>query len=246
MSRYILLYVIAFVLGACSSTQQHIADANVEYVEANAQIEIKTNDVGDLIAPYKDKMDSEMNMVLGMLPEPLKKDRPNSSMGNWFCDAMHYTANKHYDEKVHFTIQNYGGLRIPSVAKGPITKGKVIELMPFDNKLVVLKLSADELVQLARHIVEDRGWPMSEGIIIKTSGGTFEKVYIDGEELNLSGFYNVGMPDYVANGGGGCRFLKSKKQFDTGLYVRDAVIEYLMDMKSQNIDLTVNNTKRIQ
>ena len=49
---------------------------------------------------------------------------------------------------VDFVVLNYGGLRIQSMAAGPITMSKVYELMPFDNTLVVVDLLGSELNDL--------------------------------------------------------------------------------------------------
>ena len=55
-------------------------------------------------------------------------------------------------EPVDFAVINYGGMRIPAIPKGPITRGKIFELMPFDNLLVVVRLDVSILTQFINHM----------------------------------------------------------------------------------------------
>ena len=88
------LFVLACLVSACNTTQQHIADADIIYNRAEQSIEGSDEEIADMIGPYKEEMDAQMNEVLGYLNEDLKKSRPNSNMGNWFCDALLYMAEK--------------------------------------------------------------------------------------------------------------------------------------------------------
>lgn len=247
MYRIIIVLLILSVIGiACKSSYQHVADAEVEYIRTTEDINTSDDEIKNIIEPYKVEMDAKMNQVLGILPEDLKKDRLNSNMGNWFCDALHYTAQKHFDGHIDFAIQNNGGFRLPFLGKGPITTRNIYELMPFDNKLVILELNSDIMLQLADHFAEDGGWPISKGLSFRIDDDKAADIMISGKAFNTLASYYVAMPDYVANGGGGCGFLKDIPQTDTGLYIRDAIIEYLNDMASQNQELIVDSAKRIK
>ena len=244
MYKSILGLILSGLLFSCNASYQHLAKADVEYIRTTKNISSNT-EIHDMVAPYKTEMEAQMNEALGMLPEDLKKDRPNSNMGNWFCDALQSMAEKHYGPEVDFSLQNYGGLRLPFLGKGELIKSQIYELMPFDNKLVVLKLDGNNTQKLLNAIAEDRGWPMSRGVEFKAQHEKAVDIKIKGAEFDINKVYYVAMPDYVANGGGGCDFLKEFEQFDTGLFIRDAVIEYLQDLKKSNTPITVDNSTRI-
>ena len=180
-----------------------------------------------LIAPYQTQWETEMGGVIGACSVDLKKQRPESNLGNWMADAIHRQAEKQLGEPVDFALQNYGGIRIPEIKKGPISKGKIYELMPFDNKVLVLYLRDTEVLELIQHLAQSRGWPLSYGIKAKQLDATTFDIKIDGQPLQKDKIYKVAIPDYIANGGSGSFFLKDKKRIDLGFFVRDGLIDDL-------------------
>jgi len=240
-------FALVIFLASCQMTKQHVADAEITYQRSVPDYDNLSDDntISEMIMPYKHEMDSQMNLVLGILPVNLKKERPNSNMGNWFCDAMLVMAEKHYGSEVDFAIQNYGGLRIPFLGKGNITKANIYELMPFDNQLIVLELNGTQVTDLLNNIASDGGWPISRGLSFRINEDKAADIKIKGEDLVDDKIYKVALPDYVANGGGGINFLKSIPQLNTGAFIRDAIIEYLEDLQAQSKNLTVDSSKRI-
>lgn len=249
MYRYLSIVLLAsLLLLSCSKNMQHLADAEIEYIEANESIVGSSqtdSEISALIQPYQDELVGEMSTVLGQLPEDLKKSRPNSNMGNWFCDGLLYMANKYSSNKVDFAIQNYGGLRLPYLNRGPVTVQNIFELMPFDNKLVILAMDETQIQELLDNIADDGGWPISRGVSFRIEEEKASNIKIDGQPLGSKKIYRVAVPDYVANGGGGCHFLKSIPQEDTGYYIRDVFIDYLKDIKEAGKKITVDSSKRI-
>ncbi len=236
------------ILSACKSLPivQQVSDVDVAYLRSEASVEpIPDSKIEEIIAPYREQLSEEMDQIIGEMPEELKKEKPNSNLGNWFSDVLHDVASIHYDDDVAFAIQNYGGLRVPAVPKGPLTKGKIFELMPFDNKLVIVDLSADQVTQLADIIAGSRGWPISRGLSLTIDEYKASNILVNGQPLDDDKVYHVAMPDYVANGGGGGDFLKALSQYDTGYYIREAVIDHLIQMQTSGIPITVDNTQRI-
>jgi len=187
-----------------------------------------------LIAPYKIDLDKVMNEAIGETAIDLKKERPESTLGNWMADAIHRKAEEQLGEPIDFAIQNYGGIRIPVIKKGTISRGKIYELMPFDNKILVLYLNKEEVEQLIQHIVDDRGWPVSHGVKINQISKEDIRVLIKGKPLEVSKIYKVALPDYIANGGSRSYFLKEKKRKNLQYFIRDALIQDVVDFKAKN------------
>lgn len=196
-----------------------------------------------MIAPYKKELDKTMNEVIGELTETMEKDRPNSTLANFMCDAMVNVAKKRFPDKtIHFGVMNYGGIRIPSIPKGPITVSKLYELMPFDNTLVIMSLDKETTRLLAERIISIGGWPVSKGLKILAKGKTIEQILINGIDLNeINEEIFLAVPDYVANGGDNSYMLVNRPREDSGIYIRDILIEYV---KEQNI-IEPDTIKRI-
>ena len=88
-----------------------------------------------------------MNVQIGYAPERLWVREPECPMLNWATDALWEAAKAVYPGKVDIAIVNMGGMRCEWPA-GPVTKGSVFELMPFDNELVVLTLKGLDIIAL--------------------------------------------------------------------------------------------------
>lgn len=178
-----------------------------------------------MIRPYKQKLDQKMDEVIAQVTEPMPKQRPESTLGNWVADLSLVKAQQYTNEPVDIALQNYGGLRIPELPAGPLTVRRVYELMPFDNMLVVVAMNGKTLQQLCDQVAKDGGWPVSQGLRFTISNGA-KDVRINGMPLVADRTYRVALPDYIANGGGDCDFLVDCSQTNTNRLVRDLIIEY--------------------
>lgn len=224
MIRSFILFLSLLLSIQCKVTEvHHVEDDNIRIEEGMGDGD---KEITKLIAPYKARMDSEMNEVIGTSVIELVKDTPESTMGNWFADAM-MTEAETLAGNVDFAIQNRGGLRLNSIAPGPITKGLIYELMPFDNFLVIMETKGSVITQMMEHIANDRGWPVSKEIVMEVQDGGIKVLTIEGEDINDNLTYRWALPDYVANGGSDCSFLKSEKQISTGVMIRDVIINHI-------------------
>ena len=164
-----------------------------------------SEEITNMIQPYKTKLDGAMNMVIAKCPKDMPKGRPESRLGNWMSDAIYDRASELSDVPIDFAMQNSGGIRIPLLRKGDITKGKIYELMPFDNTLVVIHADKDLLMTFLNRVAQSGGWPVSKNFQMTIKGKQATKVLINGEELT-DRIYNIALPDYIANGGSDCPF----------------------------------------
>jgi 2',3'-cyclic-nucleotide 2'-phosphodiesterase (5'-nucleotidase family) len=179
------------------------------------------------IAPYAAALSESMNRVIGQVALPLTKGRPESTLGNWTADLLEQAATDLFPDKViAFAVQNYGGLRVVEIGTGPLTVSELYELMPFDNELVVVKVTGSELRQFVEHTLADGGWPVSQGLsVVESTKGLFD-ISIRGEPLATEQTYYLAVPDYVARGGDNSAMLVEKQQYPSGRMIRDLLIEY--------------------
>ncbi len=178
-----------------------------------------------LLAPYKVQMEAEMGVVLGRSDQELLKQRPESTLGNWVADVTHRQCEKYLGEPIDFAVGNYGGMRISRLPPGPITKGKIFELMPFDNSLVVMTIKGSVVQLLLTRIAEAGGWPISYPVRMKIVDGKATNILIDGKALDPNRTYKVGLTDFVANGGDQCFFLMEEARVDLKKKLRDVMME---------------------
>jgi len=232
----ILLILLVLLSAGCTSVH-HISKTDVRYELMNSAVAEPDKEVTAMIAPYKVQVDKEMNEVLGNLPVDLTKRKPESTLGNWYCDAMiDISAKKGY--YADFAISNYGGLRIPQITAGPLTMGEIFELCPFDNLLVIVEMKGDIVDSLLQQTAMSEGWPVSKGIKMIISDKKMVQCTIQGLPLSSSTTYKVAMPDYVANGGDGLKVLIPQKRVQTAILIRDMLIEYARDATANGKEIT--------
>src|SRR5690606_7274315 len=168
--------------------------------------------------PVRQQPDS--GEVIGYADIPLTKAQPESTLGNFLADAM-LAAARGADREVVAAVSNYGSIRVPYIAPGPISRSRLSELMPFNNKLVILDIPGAVLQQLCDVMAARRGWPVS-GITFSIKDRQAAYVLVAGVPLNPALVYRVAVNDYMARGGDGCAMLPPLKRLLTGVLVRDA------------------------
>ena len=239
-----LFVVILFLLGSCAP--------KYFYHTTHLSGEIKINkdyasdaQIDSLIYPYKAQLDSTMNAVLAICDTELTKNRPSSSLGNFFSDAIKYETEKRTGAAVDLVIINYGGIRLNMIPAGNITLGKVYELMPFDNQLVVLKIHGDTLATILDYIASQGGWPVS-GVNFTIKKNNAVNIFIGDKAFDITQTYTLAVSDYIANGGDNLSMLKNIPQQKINYLVRDALIDYLKDLTKAGKKIVSNNTQRIK
>lgn len=237
------LFVSFTLLFLSCRTVSHIT--NVKESQINIS-EIQPDiDVQKMIAPYKAQLDGEMNTVIGNCEQTLTKRRPESTLGNWFCDVMAIAAERNYADKPAFVVQNYGGLRIPNITKGEVTKRKIYELMPFDNLLVLVQVDYSELMKFIEQMAASGGWPQSKSLRYEIVDGKPTQITIDGESPDNDKKYWIGMPDYIANGGDNAFYLTDNPRLDNGIFLRDAAIEQIIENTEHGIPIQAKLDARV-
>ena len=224
--KIIYTYTLFSFLISCSTTY------NIESYSDSVMIvnEQADSNILSIIKPYQDKIKKEMDEVISFSYYDLIKGKPESTIGNFVTDlCLKYT-------NADVCIMNNGGLRT-SIYKGEITRGKIYELMPFENELVVLELNENDFLGLVNYILKRKGEPFSGFKIIANNNKLVE--YSFDRELKNKNKIRVLTSDYLANGGDKMWFFKEKKQEKVGLKLRDAIIDYCM--KNDTIKVELDN-----
>jgi 2',3'-cyclic-nucleotide 2'-phosphodiesterase (5'-nucleotidase family) len=197
-----------------------------------------------MLKPYKAGVDTQMQIIIGHTDMPLTKAQPECTLGNFMTDAQ-LEAAKRIDGKVVASIMNYGGIRTNYIAPGLITKGKLYELMPFDNMLTIVEVPGEILKTFCDHMAKYRGWPVS-GISYIIKDGKATDVTINGSVVNDNIIYKVALNDYIAKGGDNCDFLIRLPKRYTNIFIRDILIEYVSKHEKQGIALHPKLENRVK
>lgn len=199
MRKSFFFALAIFALCACQHHPVRVVRATTEALSVDASADaIQDTDYLAQLAPSKEALEREMNVQIGYAPERLWVREPECPMLNWASDALWEAAKKVYDGRVDIAIVNMGGMRCEWPA-GPITKGNVFELMPFDNQLVVLTLKGSDVIELCESFARYGGQGVA-GMRVKTIDGHLADVQVGGKPVNPVADYTVATSDYLSGG----------------------------------------------
>lgn len=239
-SRIGILLLISLIV-SCSPVYRPVALQYKDYRILNIQVD---SSVVKFLQPYSDSVNHSMNMVIAQLANDLEKKQPEGTLGNLMVDAVKIMAEKKYATIIDIALVNNGGIRLTSLKAGPITKGKVFELMPFDNILVLQKLNGKVLKELLDHIAGRGGWPVA-GMTMKINNGKAVDVLINGSPIDENKIYTIAHSDYTANGGDDCTMLRAIPQINNGYLIRDAILDYFASFTKVGKEISVSMQNRV-
>lgn len=195
--------------------------------------------------PYKQQLEAEMNRSIGHAAVSLTKpsDSPETLLGNFFADAILDEGQK-LEPRAQLSFGTKGGLR-RELHQGDITVGDLFELMPFENELVALELSADHIFRLAEFIASTRGQPVA-GLTLSIRNGRPDDIRIGGSPIHPDSTYHLITYDYLANGGDNLKGLDNPiHRKDLGKKVREALIDYVTRNAENNKEIHAQLEGRI-
>lgn len=258
MKLRLLALLIFLFLVACKSHYVYDEKPIVKAVDYSSFKNDST--LTAIINPYKTVVDSEMSIVIGYLGEDMEKGNPEGKLGNFAADVFFNRMMYEFEiggrsstcnEASSFCLINNGGLRV-GLQKGQITKGKIFELLPFENYLVVLQIRGKDLLkELPAYVLEKKGSPISHNAKLEFKSNNLVSFEINGIAIDSNKRYWVITNDYMANGGDNMLLFKRyRNDLNTMDFsktkMRDVMIEYFQKNSSVQDSLISQNFGRIK
>jgi 2',3'-cyclic-nucleotide 2'-phosphodiesterase (5'-nucleotidase family) len=191
--------------------------------------------VDAIIAPYSAKV-RELGAPIGKLVGVLKKAGMGAgSLGNFVVDALRDRAQVKLGKPVLLAITNGGGLRKNEITEGELTANDIFELLPFENALITLDLTGEQLQRFLDIVVSHRDAQagarityrtndkkQSEIVSVKLGSAGAEK------DIDPKAIYTIVTIDYLVKRGGEYSVLQEAKNVKPlGVSMRDAVLDYV-------------------
>lgn len=244
----LFIFILIVQITSCS-TESKITKREVLYVKLDSTYKQKEDTtIARFVNGYSESLYKEMNEVLVISEFALTKDQPESLLGNVFSDIVFEAVLNKYNADValkpDLCLFNNGGLR-SSLPKGEITRGKIYELMPFENEVVIVTINGSAMKDLTHYIASAGGVPVANiKMGIKTNKPI--DVLIGGKPLDLTKNYNIVTSDYLSGGGDKMTFFNNPIKITyTKLKLRDVLIDHMKELKKNNITLTTALDKRV-
>ena len=129
-----------------------------EFIWLWADVDLKPSpQVSSLVHEVEDSIGKEYSKVIGKARVDQRalfyskgNSKHESALGNWITDVMRWKTG------AQIAFHNSGAIRA-NISAGPITKADVFKVSPFQNTLVVFKLTGQQIKDILEHDVE-RGW----------------------------------------------------------------------------------------
>jgi 2',3'-cyclic-nucleotide 2'-phosphodiesterase (5'-nucleotidase family) len=223
--RYIYYACLLWLLSACTTSH---ALVRYDYTPRRMTDSLRAYDhhIDSLIQPYRMRMEREMGTVIAVSDTILTRTQPESDLGNLLADILLEQTN--HAHHVDIAVINFGGVRLQQLPAGNITLGTAFELMPFDNRVVLLRMRGDTLQRLFDHMAAVGGWPIA-GARFTIHDHHATQIMIAGQALSTTQYYTIAISDYLANGGDKLDILKVLPQIATGKLLRDVFIDGFRD-----------------
>lgn len=195
----------------------------------------------EMIKPYSDSINKSMNDVLGENATLLEKKPKKSELGYFMADAFLYMAKERFNSNVDVAFINHGGIRLNELTPGKVTRGKIFELMPFDNLLVLQKVNGKILKQYLDTLAQGDAVNLS-GISMTISGRKSKNIMVGERPLDENTDYILANSDYNINNS---EILRSLPMQNIGYLQRDAIIDYVIMFSQNGKKISVENNNRV-
>ena len=205
--------------------------------------------VDKLLAVYSPKV-RELEVVIGKLKGELRKGSTGSgSLGNFVTDGMRAQASLKTGKPMALALMNGGGIRRNAIGEGELMARDIFELLPFENALVRLDLTGEQLIKLLQMIVSRREAQSGARIIYKTNADKTSELVsaklreASGEkDIDPKGTYTIVTIDYLYRVGGSTYGIlrEGTNMKELGITLREAIMNYVKAETAAGRDIKPN------
>ncbi|MDA3880498.1 MAG: 5'-nucleotidase C-terminal domain-containing protein [Prolixibacteraceae bacterium] len=247
--RLLISIIAAFLLVSCGTLTQTATYDYKNLPISDVSDSISDQNFDDILKPYKNEIEEKLSEFIAKSNNGMASYRPESPLSNFLTDlilssAKQYSIDNNLNIKPEIALFNHGGIRA-SVPKGEITIRNAYEIMPFENELVMVLLTGEQIISLADYIATRKG----EGVAGITFGMMADKaidIKVQGVKVDKNKQYWLVTNDYIANGGDGMKVLTwASERIDTGLKIRDVIIDGFTTMNENGKTIDAKTDGRI-
>ena len=241
IKQFLILSFFLFFI-ACKKNSNAVTNTDWEQLSIDSTIP-ENEKIIKIITPYKNHLDNQLDSLLCYNPKYLTRtDGPlESSLGNLMADICFKKGNKvlknQINKKADFILLNYGGIRAP-IPKGNITLKNAYKVMPFENELVLVKLSGFKVKELLTYLFKSKNAHPISNISLKLNNTSYQDVIINNRKFNENKNYYILTSNYLQQGGDKMNFFKSPiLLYNTKYKIRTALIDYFKETDTLKTEL---------
>ncbi|NLI77845.1 MAG: bifunctional metallophosphatase/5'-nucleotidase [Candidatus Riflebacteria bacterium] len=188
--------------------------------------------VARLVSKYEERIRAQTTQIVGTcledLPYPeVEKHERDLPLGTFICETMREFTG------ADLAIMNSGSIR-DAIPAGPVTMGRVFQVLPFDNTLVVLTMNGAAVQAMLQFICANYGQITGYQYAGLTATYDLDRrevrdIRVGGRPLEAAKDYRVVTINYLADGNQNGRelFREAARRQETGFLMRDALLAWL-------------------
>ncbi len=201
--------------------------------------------VDKIINKYSPGIDSLME-IIAYSEDEITKGKPESALSNLAADVILHTAKGYLKSDANvFSLTNFGGIRT-NLPRGAIRIYDVYSVFPFDNSIVIATIKGSEVRKIMERFASRENFEALGGVEIFVENKELKKCYIAGSELDDNKIYQLATIDFLLDGGDKMKIRKNSLDVKmSGIYIRDAVVDYLREITAKDIKLDNKGDGRI-
>jgi len=223
----LLFFASLLLLPSCQWQQKQVISAQTEAIRIDSSLDaIQDTAYLAMLAPKKAVVDKEMNVKVGYVADTLWVASPECPLLNWLTDALLHAAQRVCPHKVDVALVNIGGVR-GEWLPGDLTFGNIYEIMPFENELVVITLTGQDIIDLCSSFAVFGAQGVA-GMRVTIVDGQLADLTIDGKPVDPKKKYTLATSDYLIGGADNMEALTrysecwKSKQLIRDLYIQEA------------------------
>lgn len=180
---------------------------------------------------YRSRYNDVMGMKIAKVVRPFSFGKPESALGNLVADALRFRAARETRSFINLALIGESSFKL-NLTPGDLTKGEVMEFMPYDNSLVLLKLSGETVHSLSQEIAGRGGVPVS-GLRFRLEGNTARDVLVNSGIIDPDQHYWLATSSWIANGGEDFKALREPiERVELPLSIRDLYLDYFSNQRT--------------
>jgi 2',3'-cyclic-nucleotide 2'-phosphodiesterase (5'-nucleotidase family) len=186
-----------------------------------------------MLAPYAREV-APLRATIGRAAVAMTNARGDGRLGDWVAEVVRRAASEKLGREVPAAFVNAGGIRT-ALPQGEVSIFTFMEMLPFENVIVVFDLSGEQMLQLAARLAQRWAYfPLAGMTIEADAAGAVQSVKVAGQAVDPKARYSLATLDYLAGGGDNLDLLKTfPAPATTGVLIRQAAIDRVKALSAE-------------
>jgi len=231
-NQHFVIIVTLLIFMGCKDSPTSLKNISGKRIQINYAIP-PSDSIEQIIAPYRKRVNQVLDSPLAYSPKVISKTDGmlNTTAGNFIADIMLKQVNPIFaartGKNIDFVLLNFGGIR-SAISQGNVTTRTAYEVMPFENKLVIVELDGKGVRAMVSYLIRSsQAHPIAGLQIIVDKDKVLQAVNIQGKPFDENRTYFVATSDYLVTGGDKMTFFEDHISLtDSDYLIRNAIIDY--------------------